>query len=163
SWNTTGVANGSHTLTATASDAAGNTASTQITVTVSNSILDTTPPTVSISSPAAGATVSGGILLQVSATPKIGGTTGRARGGGSGGGGGDAPTISAGNPGGGGRGAPPGPAREGAGGENPSPVSFPAPVINTTADTTPPVISITSPVNGAKVSGVVSIQVSATD
>ena len=49
SWNSTTVANGSHTLTATASDAAGNTASSSVTVTVNN---DTTPPTVSMTAPA---------------------------------------------------------------------------------------------------------------
>src|SRR5207247_527412 len=56
SWNTAGVANGTHTLTAVARDAAGNvTTSAGITVTVSN---DTTPPSVSITAPAAAATVS---------------------------------------------------------------------------------------------------------
>ena len=45
SWDTTTVANGSHTLTSTAYDAAGNSAtSTAVTVTVSN-VADTTPPT----------------------------------------------------------------------------------------------------------------------
>src|SRR5262249_58583242 len=72
SWSTAGVANGSHILTATASDAAGNTASTQITVTVSNSILDTTPPTVSISSPAAGATGLGARLVPGGASRYMG-------------------------------------------------------------------------------------------
>src|SRR6266498_2526812 len=44
SWNTTGASNGSHTLTAVARDAAGNTAtSSAVTVTVDN-----TPPTVTI-------------------------------------------------------------------------------------------------------------------
>ena len=56
-WNTTTVANGSHTLTAVARDAAGNsTASAAVAVTVSN---DTTAPTVSITAPAGGATVTG--------------------------------------------------------------------------------------------------------
>jgi hypothetical protein len=54
-WNTTTATNGSHTLTATARDAAGNTTtSTSRTVTVDNSA-----PTVSITAPTAGATVSG--------------------------------------------------------------------------------------------------------
>lgn len=45
SWNTTGASNGSHTLTAVARDAAGNTATaTNVTITVSNPTPDTTPP-----------------------------------------------------------------------------------------------------------------------
>src|SRR5438128_5206463 len=43
-WDTTGVPNGAHTLTAVARDAAGNTASAAVTVTVSN---DLTPPVLS--------------------------------------------------------------------------------------------------------------------
>src|SRR5579872_2945539 len=57
SWNSAGKANGAHTLVVKAYDAAGNAGSASVTVTVSNS--DTTPPTVAISSPLAGATVSG--------------------------------------------------------------------------------------------------------
>src|SRR5258707_6901116 len=56
SWNSTGTANGSHSLTAVARDAAGNvTTSAVVTVTVSN---DATPPSVSITAPAGGANVS---------------------------------------------------------------------------------------------------------
>ena len=51
SWDSTTAANGSHTLSAKARDAAGNsTTSTVVNVTVSN---DTTPPTVSMTAPAA--------------------------------------------------------------------------------------------------------------
>jgi hypothetical protein len=58
SWNSGTVADGSHTVQAVATDGAGNTTSTTtITVTVSNS--DTTNPTISITAPTAGATVSG--------------------------------------------------------------------------------------------------------
>src|SRR5437870_2001021 len=57
SWNPTLATNGAHNLTAVARDAAGNTAtSVAISVTVLN---DTTPPTVSVTAPAAGATVGG--------------------------------------------------------------------------------------------------------
>ena len=64
-WNSTTVANGSHTLTAVASDAASNTTTaTTVTVTVSN---DSTPPTVAMTAPATGATVSGSSVA-VSAT-----------------------------------------------------------------------------------------------
>jgi hypothetical protein len=57
-WNTTGTANGSHTLTAVARDAAGNMkTSTVISVTVSNAV--PTGPAASITTPANGAVVSG--------------------------------------------------------------------------------------------------------
>src|SRR6202040_1096764 len=70
SWNTTTATNGSHTLTAIARDAAGNTATaTAVTVTVSN---DTTPPTVSISAPANGATVSGTVTVSANASDNVG-------------------------------------------------------------------------------------------
>ena len=66
-WNTTGVANGAHSLTATARDAAGNvTTSIAVSVTVSNTP-DTTPPTVSMTAPSDGGTVSGSAVA-VSAT-----------------------------------------------------------------------------------------------
>src|SRR5439155_14634605 len=68
SWNTTVNANGSHSLTAVARDAAGNTAnSAAVSVTVDN-----IPPTVSISSPAPGATVSATITVSATATDNVG-------------------------------------------------------------------------------------------
>jgi hypothetical protein len=58
SWNTTGTTNGPHSLIAVATDTSNNSAmSTAVPVTVSN--LDTTPPTVSITSPTPNQTVSG--------------------------------------------------------------------------------------------------------
>jgi hypothetical protein len=74
SWNTAGAGNGSHTLTATARDAAGNrTTSAAITVTVNNAPPpDTTPPTVSITAPANGATVSGTVTVTASAADNVG-------------------------------------------------------------------------------------------
>jgi hypothetical protein len=69
-WDTTTVTNGPHTLTAIAVDAAGNRAtSAPVTVTVAN---DTTPPTVGIDSPAAGAAVSGTIVVTATAADNIG-------------------------------------------------------------------------------------------
>jgi hypothetical protein len=66
SWNTTTASNGSYTLTAVARDPTGNRAtSAPVTVTVFN---DTTPPTVTIASPGAGATVSASITVTASAT-----------------------------------------------------------------------------------------------
>src|SRR5438128_1939422 len=70
SWNPTLATNGAHNLTAVARDAAGNTAtSVAISVTVLN---DTTPPTVSVTAPAAGATVGGTITVSASATDDVG-------------------------------------------------------------------------------------------
>jgi hypothetical protein len=72
SWNTTTATNGSHTLSAVARDAAGNTGvSTGISVTVNNA--DTTSPTVSVTVPTSGATVSGSsITLSATASDNIG-------------------------------------------------------------------------------------------
>lgn len=71
-WDTSALPNGSHTLHAVAADAANNSASTApITVTVSNAPPDTTPPTVSIGAPAAGATVSGTTTVSASATDNV--------------------------------------------------------------------------------------------
>jgi hypothetical protein len=70
SWNTTAASNGSHTLTAIARDAAGNkTSSSPVTVTVSN---DTLAPSVSITSPANGATVSATIEVTADASDNVG-------------------------------------------------------------------------------------------
>jgi hypothetical protein len=66
-WNSTTATNMSHTLTAVATDTSGNsTSSAPVVVTVSNP--DTTPPTVSILSPAAGAALTGTVNLTASAS-----------------------------------------------------------------------------------------------
>jgi chitodextrinase len=70
-WDASKAAPGSHTITATAYDAAGNKAAASVSVNVPNSS-DTTPPTVSISSPANGATVSGTVQVQASASDNVG-------------------------------------------------------------------------------------------
>ncbi len=74
SWNSTLATNGVHTLAAVARDAAGNTATaTTVTVTVSNIVIDTTPPTVSITGPANGVTVSGGsVIVTATASDNVG-------------------------------------------------------------------------------------------
>jgi PKD repeat protein len=68
------VSDGTHTITAIARDAAGNrTTSAPVTITVSNAPpADTTPPSVSIASPANGATVSGTITVSASASDNVG-------------------------------------------------------------------------------------------
>jgi hypothetical protein len=72
SWSTASATNGSHTLTAVARDAAGKvTTSAARTVTVSNGG-DTTPPTVSLTAPASGATVSGTITVSANASDNVG-------------------------------------------------------------------------------------------
>src|SRR5947208_6540588 len=74
SWNTTTASNGSHSLTAVARDAAGNRAtSVAVAVTVSNGAPpDTTPPTVSITSPTSGASVSGTLTMTAAASDNVG-------------------------------------------------------------------------------------------
>jgi hypothetical protein len=70
SWNSAFATNGAHTLTAVARDAAGNTTtSPAVSVTVFN---DITPPTVSITAPAAGSTVIGTVTVSASATDSVG-------------------------------------------------------------------------------------------
>jgi hypothetical protein len=69
SWNTTGVGNGSHTLSAVVRSTTGATApSAGVAVTVNN----ITPPTVSITAPATGATVSGTVTLSATANSSSG-------------------------------------------------------------------------------------------
>ncbi|TMI68367.1 MAG: T9SS type A sorting domain-containing protein, partial [Bacteroidetes bacterium] len=69
SWNTLTAGNGPHVLTANARDAAGNLGtSTNVSVTVNN---DLTPPTVTVTSPAAG-NVSGPINVTANASDNIG-------------------------------------------------------------------------------------------
>jgi hypothetical protein len=69
-WDTTSVSDGSHTITCRAYDAAGNYADDSVTVTVDNG--DTTPPTVTITAPSNGATVSGTVDITASASDNVG-------------------------------------------------------------------------------------------
>jgi len=64
SWNSTTVANGSHALGAVAKDNTGLTSQTSETVTVNN-LVDTTPPTVAITSPVNGASITTVVTLTV--------------------------------------------------------------------------------------------------
>ncbi len=73
SWNTAGVANGTYSITARATDSAGNEgASTPVSVTVHNVVPDTTPPTTAISFPAGGARLSGPITVVATASDNVG-------------------------------------------------------------------------------------------
>ena len=70
SWNSKTVANGSHTLTAVARDASGNTTtSAAVVVNVAN---DVTAPAVAITAPAAAATVSGTVSVAAAASDNVG-------------------------------------------------------------------------------------------
>jgi hypothetical protein len=70
SWDTTTTSNGMHTLTAVARDAAGNrTTSASVTVAVDN---DISPPTVTLTAPAAASTIAGTVTLSASASDNVG-------------------------------------------------------------------------------------------
>ncbi len=69
SWNTATAVPGTHTLTARARDAAGNTTSS---ATITVTVPDTTAPTVSISAPPGGATVAGTVTVSASASDNVG-------------------------------------------------------------------------------------------
>ncbi len=69
SWNTTNVSNGSHTLQAKAYDAAGNVGtSASVSVTVLNTAVDITPPSVTLNGPQNGTSVSGSVSLSATAS-----------------------------------------------------------------------------------------------
>ena len=68
-WNTVGASNGSHVLSAVARDAAGHETTTSVSVVVGN---DTAPPTVALTSPGVGATLSGMVSLVATASDDFG-------------------------------------------------------------------------------------------
>ena len=70
-WNTTNTANGTHTLSAIATDIGGlKTTSAGVSVTVNNPV-DSAPPTVSITSPTGGQTVTGTVAVAASAADDV--------------------------------------------------------------------------------------------
>ena len=71
-WTTASVTNGSHEVAAIARDSAGHETRTSALVTVSN---DSTPPTATLTSPAAGATLSGTVPLTASVSDDVGVTS----------------------------------------------------------------------------------------
>jgi hypothetical protein len=72
SWVSATSANGPHTLTAIARDAAGNRAQSAVSVFVSNATADTTQPAVTITSPANQATATGSVTISASSTDNVG-------------------------------------------------------------------------------------------
>jgi len=68
-WDSTTTSPGVHVLVAAARDAAGNVSQSTVSFTVAN---DTTPPSVSVTSPADGATLSGSVALTASASDNVG-------------------------------------------------------------------------------------------
>jgi hypothetical protein len=68
-WDSTGALSGPHVLSAVARDAAGNQSETSVTINVSN---DTTAPSVTVSSPAAGTIVHGVVTLGATASDDVG-------------------------------------------------------------------------------------------
>src|SRR5438445_1429757 len=165
SWNTTTASNASHTLTAVARDSLGMLwTSDPVTVTVFN---DTTPPTVSITSPASGTIVAGTISVTASASDNVGvvGVQFLLDGLNAGAEVTAAPysvswnTTTASN----GSHSLTAVARDAAGNRATS-----APVAVTVSngappDTTPPMVSITSPPSGASVSGTLTMTAAASD
>ncbi len=166
SWNTTTATNGAHALTARAFDAASNQAtSAAVAVAVSNAVPDTTPPTVSITSPSNGATVSGTVTISATASDNVGvarveflvdgvvlssDTTSPYTASWS--------TTTATN----GSHALTARAFDAASNQATS-AAVGVTVSNAAPDTTPPTVSITSPTNGATVSGTVTISSTASD
>ena len=71
-WTTTGSTNGSHSISAVSRDAAGNRATSTVSVTVNNSgPTDTTAPLVAITAPTNGSTVSGITNINASSTDNV--------------------------------------------------------------------------------------------
>jgi len=73
SWDSKSVSNGSYSITSKAYDAAGNVRqSAAVSVNVNNVVADTTAPSVTITSPAAGSTVKGTVCAAVSTSDNVG-------------------------------------------------------------------------------------------
>jgi len=166
SWDTTTFANGAYVILAKAYDAAGNIGgSASVTVSAQNSVPDVTPPSVQITAPASGATVSGTVSVTVNASDKAGVTKlewyldGALAGSAS-----SAPftfswdTTKSAN----GTHTLQAKAYDAAG--NVAASAFVTVTVqNATPDTTAPSVQITSPANGAKVARTTKVYVKATD
>src|SRR2546429_1445982 len=160
SWTTTTASDGAHTLTAVARDAAGNTAtSAAVSLTVAN---DTTPPTISLIAPVAGATVAGTVTISASATDNVGvvGAQFMLDGANLGAEVTTAPYATSWNTALASAGAHilTAVARDAAGN-----MATTASVSVTVADTTPPTVSMTAPSSGSTVSGMATVSAPASD
>jgi hypothetical protein len=71
-WDTRSLANGSYTLTAKATDMAGNTKTSAAVTVIVNNPADTTPPTVRLTGPVGGSTVAGTVVFQAFASDSVG-------------------------------------------------------------------------------------------
>jgi hypothetical protein len=165
-WDSTGVANGSHVIRAVARDAAGNVGtSAPVTVTVAN----TTPqqpsaPTVTITAPAPGATVTGTVTVTASVSAAVAGVRFTLDGADLGAEDTSAPyavswaTSSATN------------AQHtlraiarSSGGQTSTSGAVVVTVANASADTSNPTVSLTAPASGARLTGTVTVSASASD
>jgi hypothetical protein len=163
----TTLSNGNHVIAAVATDTSGNTAtSANVSVKVDNTVSDTTPPTVSITSPANAATVSGTVAVQATASDNVSVASVQFQLDGVNVGSADiAPpyayswdTTKTSN----GSHALTAIAKDGAGNTAKS-STVTVTVKNSTPDTTPPTVSITAPTAGSTVSGTVSVTATASD
>src|SRR5579863_7536974 len=167
SWDSTRIANGTHSLSAIATDSAGNTAtSATIKVMVNNPTKDTTPPTVSITAPANGAKVSGIVAVTANASDNVSVASVQFEIDGVNAGAADlaAPYAYSWDT----SKSPNGPhtvkavATDGAGNSTTS-ATVTVTINNTVADTTPPAVAITAPATSATVSGTVNVTATASD
>ncbi len=72
-WNTSGASNGWHDITAKATDQLNNVGTSgPVSVNISNTVVDNTPPTITLTTPANGATVSGSVGITASASDNVG-------------------------------------------------------------------------------------------
>ena len=164
-WPTTSQPNGTHTVTARAVDTSGNASTTSVSVSVSNTTADTTAPTVAFGAPAAGSTVSGSVAVTGTASDNA--TVARV----------DLAVDSGAwqsatgttswswtwNASGAGPGAHTLTARATDASGNTTTTTRSVSVASSSSDTTPPVLSITTPSPGATLSGTVSVQGTVTD
>src|SRR2546421_698996 len=156
-WDTTLVAPGAHSVSAVARDAAGQTTTAAVSVTV----LDTTPPTVAMTAPAPAANVSGTVTVSATASDNVGGGGGQVK-------------LDGANLGAEVTAAPYTMAWDttlvAVGGHSVSAVArdaaghtATAAVSVTVLDTTPPTVALTAPAPAATVSGTVTVSATATD
>jgi hypothetical protein len=165
SWSTSTLPTGTHSVAARAVDTSGNASTATVTVSVSNRAVDTTAPTIAISTPSPGATVSGTVTVSGTASDDVAtsrvelqvdsgawqaaagtsswswtwSTSGASAG---------THTLTA---------------RVTDSSGNASTTARAVSVASTSADTTPPALAITTPASGATATGTVSVQGTVSD